>query len=89
MPAGNQYQALPMGLGAPQCAFTDTWHFQGAAGACLVMGMKKKQQKRLLCGEFREFTWGQEHLTLQSCKFEVRLLLAAGTWSLPREQPRL
>lgn len=88
MPAGNQHRALPRGPGAPQCAFIDTWHFQGAAGARLVMGMKKNQQKKLLRGEFREFTWGWEHLTLQSCKFEVRLLLAASTWSLLRGQPR-
>jgi len=48
------------------------------------MGMKKTQQKKPLCGELRAFTWRRECLTLQSCKFEVRLLLTASTWSLPQ-----
>lgn len=47
---------------------------------------RKKKKKRLLGGEFREFTRGWEPLTLQSCKFEARLLPAANTWSPLRER---
>lgn len=58
-------------------------------GSCLghVWWWAGKNHKSLLCGEFRELTRGWQRLTLQSYKLEVWLLLTAGTWSLPTDQP--
>lgn len=76
-----------MGPGALRGAFTDTWHRQGDAWGTFGGGHEENPRKSLLCGKFREFTRGRERLTLQSYRFQVRLLLTAGTRSLPREQP--
>lgn len=88
----------PLGMSTPALG---TSHGAGRTTACIYRhvalpgsrwGMfsdgHEKNQKRLLRGEFREFTRGREHLTLQSYRFEVRLLLTASIRSLPREQPR-
>lgn len=79
MPAGNPHSSpacFTWGQGVPRCAL-DMWHFQEATEERLSLGTEKGKNKGLLSGEFREFTQGQECLTLQSYKCGVSMLLPA------------